>query len=165
MSILVYIEISKNSNVKYEFDNELNALICDRILSSPFIFPFNYGCIFETLSGDGDPLDVIVYMEQSLISGSFINCRIVGCLETSDEKGKDIKIIAVPEKKVSITEFNIESINDIPKNFIEKIIYFYKHYKDLENKEVIIGNLLDKEDAIKIYEYSKLNYKNFIEKK
>ncbi len=154
--ILVYIEISKDTNIKYELDHELNALICDRVLYTPFMFPFNYGFIPKTLSGDGDPLDAIVYMNETLVPGSYIRCRIIGALETEDEKGNDTKLILVPSKKVSPQEANIEEIKDLPNMFIEKITYFYKHYKDLEKKEVIIGKLLDKEAAINIYHKSKL---------
>jgi inorganic pyrophosphatase len=154
--ILVYIEIAKNTNVKYEFDKTMNALICDRVLFTPFSFPFNYGFIPDTLSGDGDPLDAIVFMEESLIPGCYIKCRIIGCLETIDDNGEDTKIILVPAKNVSPMEKNIESIEDLPDFFIEKIKYFYQHYKDLENKKVTIGKLLDKKEAIKVYEKSML---------
>ena len=159
MEILVYIEISKNTNVKYEYDEKLQALICDRILLTPFIFPFNYGFIPNTLSGDGDPLDAILYIEQSLIPGSYIKCKIVGCLETEDEKGIDNKIILVPIEKVSPIESQIDDISDLPDMFIKKFTYFYQHYKDLENKVVKIGNLLNKDEAIKVYQQSIEAYK------
>jgi len=155
--ILVYIEISKNSNIKYEYDKELNMLICDRILPTPFAFPFNYGFIQDTLSGDGDPIDVIIYLEESLVVNSLIKCRIVGALETTDEKGEDIKLICVPNKKVAYDVSHIETINDIPAHFIKKVIYFYEHYKDLEkDKKVTIGKLLSRDEAYIVYNNSKI---------
>jgi inorganic pyrophosphatase len=154
--IYVYIEISKGTNVKYEYNHELNTLVCDRILYTPFMFPFNYGFIPNTLSGDGDPIDVLIYMDVPLIPGSYIKCRIIGALETSDDKGDDVKLIMVPSISVSPNEANIENIKDLPNMFIEKVTYFYKHYKDLENKEVILGNLLDKDQAIDVYIKSKI---------
>jgi inorganic pyrophosphatase len=154
--ILVFIEIAKNTNIKYEYDKELNAIICDRILYTPFSFPFNYGFIPNTLSGDGDPLDALVYMEQPLVPGCYIKCRIIGCLETVDENGEDAKLILVPTKKVSPFEADINTIDDLPKIFLEKVTYFYEHYKDLEKKHVQIGRLLGKDDAIQIYKNSKL---------
>ena len=157
MDILVYIEISKNSNIKYEFDPELNTLICDRILYTPFAFPFNYGFVPNTLSGDGDPIDAIVYMDQPLIPGCYIKCRIIGCLETEDEKGEDAKLILVPVDKVCPETREIKDIKDLPSMFIEKVIYFYQHYKDIEKKQVKIGKLLNKDDAILIYNKSKKN--------
>ena len=154
--ILVYVEIAKGTNVKYEYDHELNALICDRVLYTPFMFPFNYGFIPNTLSGDGDPLDVLIYMDESIVPGTYIKCRIIGALETEDDKGVDTKIIMVPSKKVSPQEANIEKIEDLPNMFIEKVIYFYKHYKDLENKKVTIGKILNKEEAYEIVIKSKI---------
>ena len=74
-----------------------------------------------------------------------------------DILGNDTKIIMVPSKKVSPYEATIEAINDLPNMFMEKVTYFYKHYKDLEKKEVTIGKLLDKEDALNIYHKSKLS--------
>ena len=158
MEILVQVEISKNSRVKYEFDKELNMLICDRVLPIPFAFPFNYGFIPNTLSGDGDPLDVIIYMDEILVPNSLIKCIIIGALETLDEKGEDIKIICVPAKKVSYDESHIESVDDLPHHFMNKVKYFYKHYKDAEEgKYVNLGNILNKNDAIDIYNKSLIN--------
>jgi len=154
MDIFVYIEISKNSNVKYEFNKELNSLVCDRILSAPFIFPFNYGFIPNTLSGDGDPLDAIVYMEEELIPGTYIKCKIIGCLETTDEKGDDKKLILVPSNNVYPLTADINSINDLPLHFLNKVIYFYSHYKELEFKKVSVGELLDRDQALIIYNNS-----------
>ena len=152
MEILVHIEISKNSNIKYEFDQDLNMLVCDRVLPSSFVFPFNYGFVPKTLSGDGDPIDVILYMEESLVPNCLIKCVIIGALETADEKGEDIKLICVPVKNVSHTESYIKSISDLPPHFLTKITYFYKHYKDLEEgKFVKIGCLKDQSEAIDIY--------------
>ena len=59
----VFIEIARNSHIKYEYDKEIKALICDRVLHTPFKYQFNYGFIPNTLSLDGDPLDVIVLMD------------------------------------------------------------------------------------------------------
>jgi inorganic pyrophosphatase len=153
--VLVHIEIAKNSTIKYEYDKELGALVCDRVLYGPFVFPFNYGYIPNTMSGDGDPLDAIVVMNEPLVPGSYIKCRIIGCLETEDEKGEDAKLILVPSKKVSPDQNEIESIDDLPATFLQKVMYFYQHYKDLENKKVNVGILLDKNDACEIYLKSK----------
>jgi inorganic pyrophosphatase len=155
MEVLVHVEISKNSRVKYEFDKELNMLICDRVLPVPFAFPFNYGFIPNTLSGDGDPLDVIIYMEEALVPNSLIKCRIIGALETTDEKGEDIKLICVPLKNISFNEKHIENIDDINEYFIEKITYFYTHYKDMEKgKQVKVGRILNKDESIIVYNNS-----------
>ena len=156
----VFIEISKNSHIKYEYDKTMNSLRCDRILHTPLKYNFNYGFIPNTLSDDGDPLDVVVVMEDELLPGCYIKCKILGCLDTSDDEGNDPKIIACPIDKIDPTYRNINNLNDIPIHTLDKIEYFFSHYKDLENKKVIIGNFLNKENAIKIYELSVVKYSN-----
>jgi len=155
----VYIEISKNSHIKYEFNHKKNILVCDRILHTPFSYPFNYGFIPNTLSLDNDPIDVIVLMDDELIPGCSIKCKFLGCLETRDDEGVDPKLIMCPCDKIDPTYKSIHDIHDIPAHTIEKIRYFYKHYKDLEHKQVEIGNILDKNAAIRIYKKSCENYR------
>jgi len=156
--VLVYIEISKGSNIKYEFDKELNTLICDRILYTPFRYIFNYGFIPNTLSQDSDPIDVLVLTEESLLPGSYIKCKIIGCLETSDSEGIDPKLICCPIEKVDPKSKKYNDITDLCEFTLKQIRYFFTHYKDLENKEVSIGNYLNKSDALQIYIDSVNNY-------
>ena len=147
----VFIEISKNSNIKYEYNHEINTLICDRVLHTPFKYPFNYGFIPKTLSLDMDPLDVVLLMDDEVVPGCQIRCKFIGCLETKDDAGIDPKIIMCPSHSVDPTYASINGIKDVPLHTIEKIKYFFSHYKDLENKNVEIGDILDKVDAINIY--------------
>lgn len=150
----VFIEIAKNSHIKYEYDKEIKSLVCDRILHTPFKYEFNYGFIPKTMSLDGDPLDVVVIMEDELLPGCFIKCKFLGVLETQDDAGIDPKIIMCPCKNVDPTYNDCNSIMDIPLLTRQKIQYFFTHYKDLENKKVIVGNWLDKKDAINLYKSS-----------
>ena len=161
----VFIEISKGSNIKYEFDKEKNALICDRILYTPFRYIFNYGFIPKTLSLDSDPIDAVVIMDDSIVPGCHIKCKIVGCLETSDAEGIDPKLLLCPIDKIDPKSKNINDIEDLSNFTLDQIKYFFSHYKDLENKEVIIGNFLSKNKAVEIYNESIINYNNFITEK
>jgi inorganic pyrophosphatase len=154
----VFIEISKNSSVKYEYDMNNKALRCDRVLHTPFKYFFNYGFVPNTLSGDGDPLDVIVLMEDELISGCYIKCKILGCLNTSDDDGDDPKIIACPIDKICPHYKGLNNLGQISEHILKKIEYFFAHYKDLENKKVKIKGFLNKEEAGAIYELSKRNF-------
>ena len=154
----VMIEIPKNSHIKYEYDKELNALRCDRILHTPLKYFFNYGFIPNTLSGDGDPLDVVVLMEDELIPGSYIKCKILGCLETTDDDGDDPKLIACPISKIDPTFKNINNISDLKQHTLDKLKYFFMHYKDLEKKKVSIGDYLDNKKSIDIYKESVINF-------
>ena len=146
----VFIEIAKGSHIKYEYDKKRNCLVCDRVLHTPFEYEFNYGFIPETLSSDGDALDAVVLMDK-LIPGCYINCKILGYLETEDDHGIDPKIILCPSSKIDPTYNSIKDIYDISKHTMDKIIYFFQHYKDLENKKVKVGKVYNKLEAFQIY--------------
>ena len=150
----VFIEISKGSNIKYEYDKEKNALVCDRILHTPFRYIFNYGFIPNTLSPDSDPIDAVLIMDDSLVPGCIIKCKIIGCLETTDAEGFDPKLLLCPIDKIDPKSRTINQLSDLSPFVLEQIKYFFTHYKDLENKHVDIGNFLDKEKAFKIYKES-----------
>lgn len=156
----VIIEISKGGNIKYEFDKEKNILVCDRVLHTPFKYPFNYGYIPNTLSEDGDPIDVVVVMEESLISNCIVRCEIIGMLETKDDAGNDPKLIVCPIKKV---DPNYDLAKKICHgNTLDKIKYFFQHYKDLENKTTIIGEFKGNLYAYEIYKKSVDRFTNKI---
>ena len=151
----VFIEISKGSNLKYEHDKETNTLILDRILHNTNAFPYNYGYIPNTLSPDGDPLDIIILCDYSIHPGCYAKVKIVGGIETSDESGIDDKIVAVLDENLDPKSKYFNDISDINKVDLDNIIYFLKHYKDNEsNKYVNVGKVYNRktaEDVIKKY--------------
>jgi inorganic pyrophosphatase len=161
MEVDVLIEISKNSNVKYELDKEKNRIRVDRFLYTAMNFPFNYGFIPETLADDGDPLDVVVLSYASIFPGSLIKVMPIGVLEMEDEAGQDEKIIAVPLKKIDPFWGIYENIDDIPQIYKDQIKHFFENYKTLEpGKWVKIKNWLNKEKAEELINKALENYKN-----
>jgi inorganic pyrophosphatase len=153
----VFIEIPRNSRIKYEYDKKRNALVCDRVLHTPLAYNFNYGFIENTLSGDGDAIDVALLMDDELAPGTFINCRIIGVLLTSDDSGDDPKLIACPSYKVDPT-YTYTDISQVSSHTTDKLKYFFSHYKDLEKKTVTVGEFQGKDSAIQILEHSKNNW-------
>ncbi len=132
-NVNVVIEVPMGSlPVKYEMDKDSGALFVDRFLQTPMFYPCNYGFIPQTLSGDGDPADVLVVGQYPLIAGSVIAVRPVGVLLMEDEGGQDEKIVAVPQSKLTSLYDNVKSYNDLPASLIAQIGHFFEHYKDLE---------------------------------
>jgi len=130
----VIIEIPKDAEpVKYEVDKDSGAIFVDRVLSTPMRYPCNYGYVPHTVCGDGDPADVLVLMPLSLIPGSVVQVRPVGVLHMSDEAGADEKIVAVPVDKVFPSYAHIRNVDDVPRHWLDRIAYFFEHYKDLED--------------------------------
>ena len=96
-SVNVIIEVPIGGEpIKYEMDKKSGALVVDRFLYTSMRYPGNYGFIPHTLSGDGDPCDVIVANTRALMPGAIISCRLVGVLLMEDEAGPDEKLLAVP---------------------------------------------------------------------
>lgn len=131
--INVVIEIPANSDpIKYEIDKDSHAVFVDRFMATPMFYPANYGYIPQTLSDDGDPLDVLVVTPYPVIPGSVIRCRAVGILKMSDEAGEDAKLIAVPHKKLTPVYEKVKEYSDLPELLIQQIEHFFENYKDLE---------------------------------
>src|SRR5215475_9030635 len=87
--------------IKYEMDKDAGTLFVDRFLYTPMRYPGNYGFIPHTLSGDGDPCDVLIANTRPIIPGAVMAVRPVGVLLMEDEGGEDEKIIAVPAPKLT----------------------------------------------------------------
>lgn len=118
--------------IKYEMDKAAGALVVDRFLYTAMRYPGNYGFIPHTLSGDGDPCDVIVANTRAIAPGAIMSCRIVGVLLMEDEAGGDEKLIAVPSAKLTRRYENVANYTDLPQITLDQIEHFFAHYKDLE---------------------------------
>ena len=118
--------------IKYEVDKASGALVVDRFLYTSMRYPGNYGFVPHTLSGDGDPCDVIVANTRALMPGSVISARVVGVLLMEDEAGQDEKILAVPSSWLTQRYDNVQNYTDLPDITIKQIEHFFAHYKDLE---------------------------------
>ena len=157
--IPAYIEVSKNSRFKYEWDNKLHTLVLDRILHSSVVYPHNYGFFPQTLCDDGDPLDVLVMCDGELLPGSIVFVRPICYMVMEDEKGLDEKVLAVVDKDPRLDE--IKEKEDIPKHIIHEISNFFETYKILEkDKWVKVGDWKKKEDTFKLIKDSHQAYKN-----
>ena len=150
----VVIEIPANSSpVKYEVDKDMGAVMVDRFMATPMFYPANYGFIPNTLSEDGDPLDVLVITPYPVVPGAIIRCRAVGVLNMSDEAGQDAKLLAVPHSKLTTIYDHINDIGDVPELLIKQIEHFFENYKDLEKgKWVKVDKWEDRAAAIQAIE-------------
>jgi inorganic pyrophosphatase len=129
----VIIEIPMNADpIKYEVDKETGAMFVDRFMTTAMHYPCNYGYIPQTLSDDGDPVDVLVVTPFPLTPGVVVTCRAVGVLMMEDEAGGDAKLLAVPIDKVLPMYTHWQKPEDVNKMRLNAIQHFFEHYKDLE---------------------------------
>jgi len=161
--INVIVDVPKGGKNKYEYNEEGGFFELDRTLYSPFFFPFEYGFIPQTASGDSDSLDVVLLTSYPTFSGCLINARPIGVFLMEDEKGEDNKIIAVPGKKVDPRFKEIEDIKDLREHLKKEIEIFFADYKKLEiekYKHVKIKGWAGKEEAKEIIRKGIEDYKN-----
>jgi len=129
----VIIEIPMHADpIKYEVDKETGALFVDRFVSTAMHYPCNYGYVPQTLSDDGDPVDVLVITPFALMPGVVVRVRPIGILKMTDEAGGDTKLLAVPIDRLTPLYRHIETSRDLPELTLSQITHFFQHYKDLE---------------------------------
>lgn len=144
----VFIEIPKDSNIKYEIDKESGVIMVDRFLYTAMSYPFNYGFVPNTHADDGDALDVLVLSEHAVVPGSVIPAVVIGMLEMEDEEGTDAKVLAVPTMKVDPLYGDL-TMETLPAAIKNKIKHFFENYKTLEpGKWVKIKDWKGKDAAI-----------------
>jgi inorganic pyrophosphatase len=151
------VEIPKGSRNKYEWDHERNRLVLDRFLFSSVVYPTDYGFIPDTLSLDGDPLDVMICVSEPTFPGCLIDVKPIALFRMEDDQGIDDKVLAVP---LSDPGWNtMEKLEDIATQLRDEIEHFFSHYKDLEQKKVRVDGWYSREDAIKEIEASRERFR------
>ncbi len=158
----VLIEIPRGSRNKYEYDFQLKRIRFDRLLFSSMMYPADYGFIPKTLALDGDPLDVLVLVNEPTFPGCVMEVKPIGVFHMADDKGPDEKIICVP---ISDPIWNsLNDLSDINPHLLKEIEHFFQVYKDLENKVVDVEGWGDLSEALRIIDECTERY-NQIENK
>ena len=125
------IEIRKGEKNKYEMDKDTGYLTLDRVNGTTLGYPSDYGYIPETLCEDGDPLDGLLIIDESVPHNTVVPARPIGVLYMIDDGEAEEKIILVPAKDIS--KDHIKDLADLGDNFKKVIEHFYTHYKDWKN--------------------------------
>ena len=121
--------------IKYELDKEAGTLVVDRFLYTSMRYPGNYGFIPHTLSGDGDPIDVLIANQRAIVPGAVIAVRPIGVFLMEDEAGVDEKVVAVPVSRLTRIYDQVREHIQLPEITVKQIEHFFAHYKDLEERK------------------------------
>jgi inorganic pyrophosphatase len=154
--LLCYVEIPKGSRNKYEYDEELDAIVLDRFLFSSMVYPTDYGYIPRTHAEDGDPLDAMVCVSEPTFPGCVIPVKPIALFRMEDDKGIDDKVLCVP---LSDPAWNtLEELDDLPKQLQDEIAHFFSVYKDLEQKKVKVDGWHSREEAVEEIEKARRRF-------
>ena len=151
------IEITKGGKNKYELDKETGMLKLDRVLYTATPYPANYGFIPRTYAEDNDPLDVLVLCQEDINPLTLVETYPIGVLIMTDSEQRDEKIIAVAKKDPFLNVYN--DITEIPPHISSEIKHFFEVYKQLEQRETVVEEILGREEAEKIIQKSIEKYK------
>lgn len=142
------IEIPKGRRNKFEYDKKLGVFKLDRHLYSSSFYPGDYGFVPQTLAEDGDPLDVLVMVNEATFPGCLIETRIIGLFKMQDRGDNDYKLLGVPNNDPLFDEFT--ELAHTPKHFLREVSHFFETYKQLEGVEVVAQGWDDKYNAVSI---------------
>lgn len=154
--IEMIVEIPRGSRNKYEFDHERGIFRLDRVLYSSVHYPTDYGFIPGTLSLDGDPLDVLVVVDEPTFTGCHVRVRPIGTLIMVDEKGEDEKILAVPQDDPRFNQ--TLRLGDLATHWPLEIAAFFRTYKELQGVQTEVRDWHDVDDAWGIIEAARQRY-------
>ncbi len=139
------VEIPQGSRLKVEWDRERAAFMLDRVDPAIFAKPCNYGFIPQTLDEDGDELDTLIICPEPLVTGVWLEARIIGVMKFEDDGEIDDKIVVVPADNRD--DDRINSLEDIPQ-LVQQLEHHFTHYKDLKKPgSTIVKGWGDAEEA------------------
>jgi len=154
------VEVPRGCKVKYELDKASGLIRVDRVLFSSVVYPANYGFIPQTYCDDGDPLDILVLCQETVVPLAIMRARPIGLLKMRDQGDTDDKIIAV---SVDDPEYAFyRSIHDLPPHRLAELKRFFEDYTKLEHKQVVVESFLDSRDAKTVVETAMRLYQSEI---
>lgn len=140
------VEIPKGHRNKFELDKETGLMKLDRCLYSSSHYPGDYGFIPRTLADDGDPLDILVMVNEPTFSGCLIKARVIGLFQMTDRGAADYKVLAVPDTDPLFSE--CQDLSDAPSHFLREVEHFFQTYKQLEGVAVQSHGWADRAAAL-----------------
>jgi inorganic pyrophosphatase len=149
MDVEVVIETPQGSRNKYKFDHKRGRIRLDRMLFTSTVYPLDYGEIAGTLAEDGDPLDVLVWLDEPTFPGCLVTVRPVAVFWLTDERGPDAKLLAVAAHDVR--KAGVRDLSDVPRHLLNEIGHFFDIYKELEpGKSTDIRGWMDHAEAERV---------------
>ncbi len=147
--VQVVIETPKGSRNKFAFDADQRVFSLKRVLPAGMTFPYDFGFLPQTLAPDGDPLDVLLLMDEPAYPGVVVRSRLIGVIEGEQVEGKkktrNDRLLAIADANHLYS--NIRRWQDLPKRFLKELEEFFVNYHRLQGKEYRLLGCKDSAEA------------------
>ncbi len=161
--INVIIETPRGCRNKFKYDEQLQLFKLKTVLPAGAAFPYDFGFVPGTRAADGDPIDVLVLMDEPAFTGCLIHCRLIGVIvasQTEDgETFRNDRLVAVVKNAHNYED--LRSLSDVSDNLLDELIHFFKSYNEMKHKEFKVIAVRGRKSARKLVERSVVgNHKN-----
>lgn len=133
----VIIETPAGSRNKFAFDPDQGIFALKKVLPAGMVFPYDFGFLPQTIAPDGDPIDVLLLMDEPAFPGCTVRSRLIGVIEGEQLDGKDKvrndRLVAVAEANHMYA--NVLSLKDLPSKWVKELQDFFVNYHNLEGKK------------------------------
>jgi inorganic pyrophosphatase len=149
MDVEVVIETPQGSRNKYKADHKSGRIRLDRMLFTSTVYPLDYGEVPGTLAEDGDPVDMLVWLDEPTFPGCVVTVRPVAVFWMTDERGPDAKLLGVCAH--DIRKSQVRDLADVPRHLLNEIGHFFDIYKELEpGKSTDVRGWMDRAEAERV---------------
>jgi inorganic pyrophosphatase len=136
--VTAVVETPKGSPNKYDYDESCGAFRLAAVLPEGTTFPYDFGFLPSTVADDGDPLDVLVFLDAPVAVGCVLTVRLIGVIEAKQhKKGEDWirndRVLAVASH--AHTHQHIETLDDLRPHLVDEIEAFFQHYNEMRGRE------------------------------
>ena len=133
----VIIETPKGCRNKFAFDPKQHIFSLRKVLPAGMAFPYDFGFLPHTLAADGDPIDVLLLMDEPAFPGCAVRARLIGIIEGEQVDGqkriRNDRLVAIAE--ANHTYADIRKLGDLPQQFLRELEDFFVNYHQLEGKQ------------------------------
>ena len=149
-TLRVVVETPRGSRHKYAWNEDLRAFEHKATLGSGLVWPYDYGFIPRTKGGDGDPLDVLVLMDEPAFPGCLLHVRIIGAFEVEKNGESNDRYVAclLPSREISLSTDGYETLNDLPALLLEQMEHFLTAYSEQRGNDVRVRGRLQAKKAL-----------------
>jgi inorganic pyrophosphatase len=151
-TLQVIIETPKGSRNKYSFDPDQQIFSLKKVLPAGMAFPYDFGFLPRTLAGDGDPIDVLLLMDEPAFPGCLIPACLIGVIRGEQIDGKkrirNDRLVAIAEANHMYA--NVKKLDDLPRHFVKELEDFFVNYHRLEGKQYKLLGCKDAPEALRL---------------